>query len=84
MPYPQERSIVPKENVILLCKEIIETCDEIKKKHEDNAEACEFAESVSEKVNSMYDYLLRTGYVTKPQYKALDNMSRGAQRWLDK
>jgi len=46
--------------------------------------ASDFATSVEEKVKSMRDWVNDKQHVTQPIRESLDNMAKGAERWLDR
>jgi hypothetical protein len=65
--------------------EAIEQCERIMEKIHDVPEAGEdFAASVSEKVDSIWQWIEEHGRVTPKQQEALDNMESGLDRWLER
>jgi hypothetical protein len=66
------------EGVIRFCAELIEAAGELPERAED------FAHSVTEKTESIAEWVDAESRVTEGQIEALRNMLAGVDRWLDR
>lgn len=59
-----------------LCEEILDSIGDLPERAED------FASSVSEKVESIQEWIEENDHVTEAQMDALENMKSGVERWM--